>query len=92
MSERRGQLDERFLLLALAILIVVATLRLEYLLGTVHSNGEIQFVFKEIKPGNIPPQVVGRYGSKQVQACFAENKSTYAPEGPSCTASVADDN
>jgi hypothetical protein len=31
---------------------------------------------------------VERYGSKPVQACFEENKSTYAPAGPSCPAIV----
>jgi hypothetical protein len=60
-----------------------------YLLATVHPSGEIQFVFKEIKPANIPGQTVERFGTKQLQACFEENKSTYAPEGPSCTASFA---
>jgi hypothetical protein len=54
-----------------------------YLLAT-----EIQFVFKEVKPANIPAQTVERYGSKQLQACFDENKSTYAPEGPTCAAGV----
>jgi hypothetical protein len=60
-----------------------------YLLATVHPNGEIQFVFKEIKPVNVPAQTVGRYGSKQLQACFEENKSTYAPEGPSCRSTAS---
>ena len=55
-------------------------------------NGEIQFVFKEIKPANIPARTVVRYGSKQLQACFDENKSTYAPEGPSSTVSTAGGN
>jgi hypothetical protein len=55
-----------------------------YLLGTVQSNGEIQFVFKEVKPTDIPSDVSERYGNKQVQACFEENKSTYAPDGPNC--------
>jgi hypothetical protein len=63
-----------------------------YVLATVHPNGVIQFVFKEIKPANIPAQTVERYGSKQLQACFDENKSTYAPEGPSCAASSAGGN
>jgi hypothetical protein len=58
-----------------------------YLLGTVQPNGEIRFVFKEVRREHIPPQVVDRYGSKQVQACFEQNKSTYAPAGPSCPAS-----
>jgi hypothetical protein len=54
-----------------------------YLLAT-----EIQFVFKEVKPANIPAQTVERYGSKQLQTCFDENKSTDAPEGPTCAAGV----
>jgi hypothetical protein len=60
-----------------------------YLLGTVRPSGEIHFVFKEVRPGDIPARVRERYGSKQVQACFKENKSTYAPEGPNCPASVS---
>ncbi len=59
-----------------------------YLLATVDPNGEIQFVFKEIKPVNIPDQTIERYGNRQLQACFDENKSNYAPEGPSCTTGV----
>jgi hypothetical protein len=63
-----------------------------YLLGTVQPSGEIHFAFKEVQPGDIPPQVREHYGSKQVQACFEENKSTYAPAGPNCTASVSGGN
>jgi hypothetical protein len=63
-----------------------------YLLGTVHPSGEIHFFFKEVTRADIPANVVERYGSKQVQACFEENKSTYAPAGPNCTASTADSN
>jgi hypothetical protein len=63
-----------------------------YLLATVHPNREIQFAFKEIKPADIPAQTVERYGSKQIQACFEENKSSYAPEGPSCAVSTAGGN
>jgi hypothetical protein len=55
-----------------------------YLLGTVSPNGTIQFAFKEIKLEDVPPQVNDRYG-KQVQVCFAENKSPYVPEGPTCS-------
>ena len=58
-----------------------------YLLATVQPGGEIDFKFKEIKPGDIPSQVTDRYGSKQVQACFEDNKAPYAPSGPDCTAS-----
>ena len=63
-----------------------------YLLATVHPDGEIQFIFKDIKPANIPAQTVDRYGSKQLQACFEENKSSYAPEGPSCAVSTVGGN
>ena len=55
-----------------------------YLLATVKPDGTIQFAFKEIKPEDIPAQVVDRYG-KQAQACFTENKSPYTPEGPTCS-------
>jgi hypothetical protein len=59
-----------------------------YVLGTVQPDGQVRFVFKEIGRDHIPPQVAGRYGSKQVQSCFEENKSTYAPAGPNCPATV----
>jgi hypothetical protein len=55
-----------------------------YLLGTVESNGNIQFTFKEVNLEDVPPQVNERYG-RQVQACFVENKSPYVPEGPTCS-------
>lgn len=63
-----------------------------YLLGAVQPNGEIHFVFKEVKPEDIPSQVVERYGSKQVRACFEENKSPYIPAGPNCAAGNAGHN
>lgn len=55
-----------------------------YLLGTVQPGGKINFAFKELKPADIPSSVVDEYGSKQVQACFEDNKSSYVPEGPTC--------
>jgi hypothetical protein len=60
-----------------------------YLLGTVQPDGKVEFTFKEVQSGNIPSQVGERYGSKQVAACFEENKSTYVPAGPSCPVSVS---
>jgi hypothetical protein len=54
-----------------------------YLLGTVQSDGTIQFEFKELKQENIPAGVADRYGP-QVQACFSGNKEDYVPEGPTC--------
>jgi hypothetical protein len=56
-----------------------------YLLATVQADGAIAFQFKEVKPDGIPSQVRDRYGSKQVQGCFEENKSPYVPAGPDCT-------
>jgi len=50
----------------------------------VQPSGEIEFSFKEVKQSDIPARVLERYGSKQVQACYEENKSTYAPAGPNC--------
>jgi len=55
-----------------------------YLLGTVGADGQIQFAFKEVKVEDVPVRTSERYG-QQVQACFTENKSTYVPEGPSCS-------
>jgi hypothetical protein len=55
-----------------------------YLLGTVKPTGEIDFAFKEVQSGNLPPEVTQRYGSKEVQACFEENKSTLSPTPPTC--------
>jgi hypothetical protein len=60
-----------------------------YLLGTVQRDGEIKFQFKEVKQENIPAAVTERYGSKQVQACFQENKSPYVPSGPTCPVNVS---
>lgn len=55
-----------------------------YLLGTVSPEGEIQFQFKEVNRLKVPASVIERYGQKQVDACFNENKSPYVPEGPTC--------
>jgi hypothetical protein len=55
-----------------------------YLLGTVQPDGEIRFNFREIQQKDIPAAVVDRYGSKQVTACFEENKSQYTPAAPDC--------
>jgi hypothetical protein len=56
-----------------------------YLLATVQLSGEIKFVYKEVKPEDIPSDVVSRYGSKEVQACFEGNKASYVPSGPDCS-------
>ena len=56
-----------------------------YLLGTVQPNGEIRFAFKEVKISDVPSRVTERYGNKQVQYCFDENKSPYVPSTPTCS-------
>lgn len=55
-----------------------------YLLGTVSGDGKIQFQFKEVTPSSVPAGVIERYGQKQVDACFNDNKVIYVPEGPTC--------
>lgn len=62
-----------------------------YILATVQPSGEIDFKFKEVRPDDIPSQVTDRYGSKQVQECFKDNKASYAPSGPDCTVSDSAD-
>jgi hypothetical protein len=59
-----------------------------YLLGSVQPSGEIRFRFREVTSDRIPQQVVERY-SKQVQACFEENKSTYIPASANCSAAAS---
>ena len=44
-----------------------------YLLGTVASNGEINFQFHQINESDTPEPVVGRYTQEFVHWCFAEN-------------------
>jgi hypothetical protein len=61
-----------------------------YVLGTVQPDGQVRFVFKELTRDHVPPEVVERYGGKQVRLCFEENKSTYAPAGPNCPGAVTD--
>ena len=55
-----------------------------YVLGTVQPTGEVRFAFKEVTRDKIPSNTLDRYGAKQVDACFEENKSPYTPAGPSC--------
>jgi len=45
-----------------------------YLLGTVNTDGSVDFKFHEFKVSDIPPAVVERYSKKLVDWCFAENK------------------
>ncbi|HSS96002.1 MAG TPA: metallophosphoesterase [Terriglobales bacterium] len=45
-----------------------------YLLGTVNTDGSVDFKFQEFKQSDIPPAVTDRYTKKIVDWCFAENK------------------
>ena len=48
-----------------------------YLLGTVQSDGEIRFAFKEIKESDVPDWVKARYANTDVvHGAFADNKSS----------------
>ncbi len=55
-----------------------------YLLGTVAPDGTINFEFKQVNKSDVPASVVKEFSQKQVDWCFAENKSTYTPAGPVC--------
>jgi hypothetical protein len=54
-----------------------------YLLGTVQSDGEIRFAFKEIKESDVPDWVKARYANTDVvHDAFADNKSNIQHPGP----------
>jgi len=55
-----------------------------YLLGTVAPDGSIRFEFREVKQPDVPADVVQEFTQKQVDWCFAENRSDYVPAGPIC--------
>jgi hypothetical protein len=55
-----------------------------YLLGTVDATGHITFEFHAIMPSDVSPETRARYGSELVQQCYAENKSNYMADGPTC--------
>jgi hypothetical protein len=53
-----------------------------YLLGTVHSNGTIDFDFQEIKQRDVPAAVVQRYPPELVNFCFERNTYFQPPSPP----------
>jgi hypothetical protein len=55
-----------------------------YLLATVAPDGSISFEFKQVQESDAPAAVVKEFSQKQVHWCFAENKSSYTPDGPIC--------
>ena len=62
-----------------------------YLLATVSPDGTIHFEVREVQPSDVPASVVKEFTSEQVNWCFQQNKSDYAPANPVCnTAEAAD--
>ncbi|HWR16415.1 MAG TPA: hypothetical protein VN577_16450 [Terriglobales bacterium] len=45
-----------------------------YLLGTVQTNGEIKFDFREVKESDVPPDARAKYGQELMNYCFQENR------------------
>lgn len=48
-----------------------------FLLGKVKSNGEIDFVFQEVREPDVPAPVVERFTPTFVHSCFAENSAAH---------------
>jgi hypothetical protein len=62
-----------------------------YLVGTVRSDGKIDFVFKEVKESAIPSQIMSRYtGTFVHNTCFEGNKRMTLPDLPDFCAEVAE--
>ncbi|MDR3749248.1 MAG: metallophosphoesterase [Acidobacteriota bacterium] len=55
-----------------------------YLIGTVAPDGAITFEFKQVNESDVPASVTNEFPQKQVDWCFAENKSNFVPAGPVC--------
>jgi hypothetical protein len=53
-----------------------------YLLGTVLSDGRIDFQFKEVTEANVSKGTRQTYPAAFVQSCFVDNAAKYSPEGP----------
>lgn len=55
-----------------------------YLLGTVAPDGTITFRVREVQEADVPASVVKEFTREQVNWCFQQNKSEYAPANPTC--------
>jgi hypothetical protein len=44
-----------------------------YLLGSVQSNGEIKFEFREVKESDVTPEARSKFGPELMKYCFREN-------------------
>ena len=56
-----------------------------YLLATAHSDGKIDFQFKEVQEADVPDEVRQRYPSSFVNWCFAHNSEHKDPASPETT-------
>ncbi len=63
-----------------------------YLLGTVHSDGSIDFDFQEVKQRDIPSSVVQRYTPPTVNFCFEQNTDFRGPARPAASPAPAPNN
>ncbi len=62
-----------------------------YLLATVHADSTIDFVFKEIKEGDIPGDVRNAYSEDWIlKVCYVDNAKPGTPEEKDYCAAVAD--
>lgn len=48
-----------------------------YLLATAHSDGTVDFKFRELKESAIPPEIVSRFGERLVHKCFVDNSDVH---------------
>jgi Calcineurin-like phosphoesterase len=53
-----------------------------YLIGEVHSDGTVQFSFKQLSDADVPNETRQNYTNDFVKSCFVGNSSSYVPSGP----------
>ncbi len=56
-----------------------------YLVGTVASNGTIQFSFEEVRESDVPQSIQQRYPAAFIPWCFAHNAQPKDPKAPDLT-------
>lgn len=55
-----------------------------YLLGTVMSDGSIQFEFKEVSLADAKSADAGKYPDRLIEWCYSENKNMQLPSASAC--------
>ena len=58
-----------------------------YLLGEAAADGKTTYSFREIKRGDVPADVVAKFGAKTVDECFSGNQDMSPPPEPPATCS-----